>query len=106
MIDEDEPQKAVGTEIKWYLKECLTQRILKEKSKKRSKISKPLTRTETCESFSTSFFPPQVPKDDADIDEGVAEELKNLKKQEYDIGSTIRYRITPHAVSWFMGEAS
>ncbi|PIN22290.1 hypothetical protein CDL12_05011 [Handroanthus impetiginosus] len=34
-----------------------------------------------------------------------AEELQNLMEQDYDIGSTIRDKIIPHAVSWFTGEA-
>ncbi|KAM5583688.1 putative disease resistance protein [Rosa sericea] len=105
MIAEDEPQKAVGTEIEWYPAKCLTKRILKEKSKKGLKNSKPLTRTESCESFFNFFSPPQLPEDDADVDEDVAAELKNLKKQDYVIGSIVRYKIIPHAVSWFTGEA-
>ncbi|XP_010420030.2 PREDICTED: nucleosome assembly protein 1;3-like [Camelina sativa] len=35
----------------------------------------------------------------------LAEELQNLMEQDYDIGSTIREKIIPHAVSWFTGEA-
>ncbi|XP_021896801.1 nucleosome assembly protein 1;3 [Carica papaya] len=34
-----------------------------------------------------------------------AEELQNQMEQDYDIGSTIRDKIIPHAVSWFTGEA-
>ncbi|XP_062017115.1 probable disease resistance protein At4g27220 [Rosa rugosa] len=97
---EDEPQKAVGTEIEWYPAKCLTKRILKG-----LKNSKPLTRTESCKSFFNFFSPPHLPEDDADVDEDVAAELKNLKKQDYVIGSIVRYKIIPHAVSWFTGEA-
>ncbi|XWS17418.1 hypothetical protein CRYUN_Cryun33cG0065600 [Craigia yunnanensis] len=107
MIDEDEPilEKAIGTEIEWYPGKCLTQKLLKKKPKKGSKNAKPITKTEDCESFFNFFNPPQVPDDDEDIDEDTAEELQNQMEQDYDIGSTIRDKIIPHAVSWFTGEA-
>ncbi|KAL8463959.1 hypothetical protein ACS0TY_033776 [Phlomoides rotata] len=108
MIDEDEPilEKAIGTEIEWHPGKCLTQKVLKKKPKKGSKNSKPITKTEQCESFFNFFSPPQVPDEDDDIDEDAAEELQNLMEQDYDIGSTIRDKIIPHAVSWFTGEAA
>ncbi|XP_027333923.1 nucleosome assembly protein 1;3-like isoform X4 [Abrus precatorius] len=107
MIDEDEPilEKAIGTEIQWHPGKCLTQKLLKKKPKKGSKNAKPITKTENCESFFNFFNPPQVPDDDEDIDEDMAEELQNQMEQDYDIGSTIRDKIIPHAVSWFTGEA-
>ncbi|CAN6987567.1 unnamed protein product [Brassica rapa subsp. trilocularis] len=106
MIDEDEPllEKAIGTEIDWYPGKCLTQKILKKKPKKGSN-SKPITKMEDCESFFNFFNPPEVPEEDEDIDEDKAEELQNLMEQDYDIGSAIREKIIPHAVSWFTGEA-
>ncbi|KAL3825297.1 hypothetical protein ACJIZ3_021326 [Penstemon smallii] len=108
MIDEDEPilEKALGTEIEWYPGKCLTQKVLKKKPKKGSKNAKPITKTEQCESFFNFFSPPQVPEEDDDIDEDAAEELQNLMEQDYDVGSTIRDKIIPHAVSWFTGEAA
>ncbi|KAA8534828.1 hypothetical protein F0562_029730 [Nyssa sinensis] len=108
MIDEDEPilEKAIGTEIEWYPGKCLTQKLLKKKPKKGSKNAKPITKTENCESFFNFFNPPRVPEDDEDIDEDAAEELQNRMEQDYDIGSTIRDKIIPHAVSWFTGEAA
>ncbi|KAK4760787.1 hypothetical protein SAY87_005680 [Trapa incisa] len=107
MIDEDEPvlEKAIGTVIEWHPGKCLTQKILKKKPKKGSKNAKPITKTEDCDSFFNFFSPPEVPEDDEDIDEDTAEELQNLMEQDYDIGSTIRDKIIPHAVSWYTGEA-
>ncbi|XP_059640053.1 nucleosome assembly protein 1;4-like [Cornus florida] len=107
MIDDDEPilEKAIGTEIEWHPGKCLTHKILKKKPKKGSKNAKPITKTENCESFFNFFNPPQVPEDEDDIDEDTAEELQNQMEQDYDIGSTIRDKIIPHAVSWFTGEA-
>ncbi|XP_030967748.1 nucleosome assembly protein 1;4-like [Quercus lobata] len=107
MIDEDDPilEKAIGTEIEWYPGKSLTHKILKKKPKKGSKNAKPITKTENCPSFFSFFSPPQVPEDDDDIDEDIAEELQSQMEQDYDIGSTIRDKIIPHAVSWFTGEA-
>ncbi|XP_010242237.1 PREDICTED: nucleosome assembly protein 1;4 isoform X2 [Nelumbo nucifera] len=107
MIEEDEPilEKAIGTEIEWYPGKSLTQKLLKKKPKKGSKNAKPITKTEKCESFFNFFDPPQVPENDDDIDEDTAEELQSQMEQDYDIGSTIRDKIIPHAVSWFTGEA-
>lgn len=107
MIDDEEPilEKAIGTEIEWLPGKCLTKKVLKKKPKKGSKNAKPITKTEDCESFFNFFDPPQVPEEDEDIDEDAAEELQNLMEQDYDIGSTIRDKIIPHAVSWFTGEA-
>ncbi|GMH17596.1 hypothetical protein Nepgr_019437 [Nepenthes gracilis] len=108
MIDEDEPilEKAIGTEIEWYPGKCLTQKLLKKKPRKGSKNAKPITKTENCESFFNFFNPPQVPDDDEDLDDDTAEELQNQMEQDYEVGSTIRDKIIPHAVSWFTGEAA
>ncbi|KAL1547777.1 Nucleosome assembly protein 1 [Salvia divinorum] len=108
MIDEDEPilEKAIGTEIEWLPGKCLTQKILKKKPKKGSQNTKPITKTEQCESFFNFFSPPQVPDDEDDIDDDAAEELQSLMEQDYDVGSTIRDKIIPRAVSWFTGEAA
>ncbi|CAN0901284.1 Nucleosome assembly protein 1;2 [Linum grandiflorum] len=107
MIDEDDPilEKATGTEIEWFPGKCLTQKILKKKPKKGSKNGKTITKTEDCQSFFNFFNPPQVPEDDTELDEDTAEELQNQMEQDYDIGSTIRDKIIPHAVSWYTGEA-
>ncbi|KAK9026971.1 hypothetical protein V6N11_066822 [Hibiscus sabdariffa] len=96
MIDEDDPvlEKTIGTEIEWYPGKCLTQKVIKK----------------DCQSFFNFFDPPHVPDDDDDDDEDIgeytAEELQSLMEQDYDIGSTIRDQIIPHAVSWFTGEAA
>ncbi|KAL9265149.1 hypothetical protein AKJ16_DCAP17862 [Drosera capensis] len=109
MIDEDEPilEKAIGTEIEWYPGKSLMQKVLRKKPKKGSKNTKSvITKTEKCESFFNFFNPPQIPEDEEDLDEDTAEELQTQMEQDYEIGSTIREKIIPHAVSWFTGEAA
>lgn len=107
MIDDSEPilERAIGTEIDWYPGKNLTQKLMKKKPKKGAKNAKPVTKTEQCESFFNFFSPPQVPDDEEELDEETAESLQDLMEQDYDIGSTIRDKIIPHAVSWFTGEA-
>ncbi|XP_022715144.1 nucleosome assembly protein 1;4-like [Durio zibethinus] len=105
--DENEPilEKAIGTKIEWYPGKCLTQKVLKKKPKKGSRSVKPIIKTENCESFFNFFNPPQIPDDDYDIDDELAEELQDRMEHDYNIGSAIRDKLIPHAVSWFTGEA-
>ncbi|KAK4366263.1 hypothetical protein RND71_014143 [Anisodus tanguticus] len=107
MISEDEHilENAIGTEIEWFPGKTLTQKILKKKPKKGSNVTKPITKTEECESFFHFFDPPQLPEDAEELDEETAELLQGQMEQDYEIGSTIREKIIPHAVSWFTGEA-
>jgi nucleosome assembly protein 1-like 1 len=87
MIDDDEPilERAVGTEIEWNPTKNLTQKVMKKKPKKGAKTTKPITKTEPCESFFNFFSPPQVPDDD-DIDQETAETLQELMEQDYEVG--------------------
>ncbi|XP_020098493.1 nucleosome assembly protein 1;1-like isoform X2 [Ananas comosus] len=107
MVDEDEPilERAIGTEIEWFPGKCLTKKVLKKKPKKGSKNAKTITKIESCESFFNFFNPPQVPDDEDELDDDTADQLQNQMEQDYEIGSTVREKIIPHAVSWFTGEA-
>nr|GME11957.1 nucleosome assembly protein 1;4-like [Ipomoea batatas] len=107
MISEEEHilEKAIGTEIQWLPGKNLTHKILKKKPKKGSKDTKPITKVENCESFFLFFDPPQLPEDEEELEEETAELLQCQMEQDYEIGSTIREKIIPHAVSWFTGEA-
>lgn len=73
------------TEIEWAAGKNLTQKVMKKKPKKGAKNTKPVTKTEECESFFNFFTPPQVPEDD-DIDQDTAEQLQDSMEQDYDIG--------------------
>lgn len=72
-------------EIEWAAGKNLTQKVMKKKPKKGAKNTKPVTKTEQCESFFNFFTPPQVPEDD-DIDQETAEQLQDSMEQDYDIG--------------------
>nr|XP_011460162.1 PREDICTED: nucleosome assembly protein 1;3-like [Fragaria vesca subsp. vesca]XP_011460163.1 PREDICTED: nucleosome assembly protein 1;3-like [Fragaria vesca subsp. vesca]XP_011460164.1 PREDICTED: nucleosome assembly protein 1;3-like [Fragaria vesca subsp. vesca] len=79
LLDEDETilHKALGTEIEWYAGNCLTRE---------------------CESFFNFFNPVR-------INEKAREELVEVMRRDYYIGSTIRNEIIPRAVLWYLGEA-
>lgn len=57
------------TKIEWFPGKSLTQKILKKKPKKGSNDTKPIIKTEECESFFHFFDPPQLPEDAEEIDE-------------------------------------
>ncbi|GMI94891.1 NUCLEOSOME/CHROMATIN ASSEMBLY FACTOR GROUP A 03, NUCLEOSOME/CHROMATIN ASSEMBLY FACTOR GROUP A3 [Hibiscus trionum] len=103
MIDVGIPvlDKVIGTEIEWYPGKCLTHKVLEKKPMEGSKNAEPITKAEDSESFFHFFNSIEVP----DVDEDIAEQLQNLMEEDYDVASTIRHKIIPHAVSWFTGEA-
>ncbi|KAE8657491.1 Nucleosome assembly protein 1 [Hibiscus syriacus] len=86
--DENDPilEKAIGMKIEWYTGKCLTQKVLKKKPKKGSKNAKSITKTENCGSFLNFFNPPQIPDDDGDIDDDLAEELQDRMEHDCNIG--------------------
>ncbi|XP_065868278.1 nucleosome assembly protein 1;4 isoform X2 [Euphorbia lathyris] len=96
-------EKTIGTVIEWYPGKCLTKKVLKKKPKKGSKNAKPITKTENCPSFFNFFNTHSVSEDEDDLD--AIEEIKDTMEQDFDIGTAIRDKIIPHAVSWFTGEA-
>lgn len=106
MIGDDEPllEKAIGTDIEWYPGKCLTRKTFKKRQNKELKIAKREI-IEDIESFFNFFKPPQVPEDDGyDLDSDAVEKLQNQMEQDFEIGSIIRNRVIPHAVSFFTGE--
>ncbi|KMZ58994.1 Nucleosome assembly protein 1-like protein 1 [Zostera marina] len=101
IVDDDELNLVIGTEIEWFPGKNLTQKLLKKKIKKGSKNTKPITKIEKCESFFNFFNTHKRPSGDKYIDAQLQDEME----QDFDIGSTFRDEIIPHAVSWFTGEA-
>lgn len=101
VVDDDELNLVVGTEIEWFPGKILTQKLLKKKIKQGSKNTKPIIKTEKCESFFNFFKHRKRPSGDEYIDVQLQDEME----QDFDIGSIFRDEIIPHAVSWFTGEA-
>lgn len=57
------------TDIEWFPGKNLTVKILKKKPKKGAKNTKPITKTEPCDSFFNFFSPPAVPTEEEELEE-------------------------------------
>ncbi|XP_045791360.1 nucleosome assembly protein 1;2-like [Trifolium pratense] len=95
-------ENAIGTEIDWLTEK----KVIKKKARIGSNSAKPINKIETCESFFNFFDPPEIPENHLNIGEEAVKELQKEMEHDYEIGSEIRDKIIPHAVSWFTGKAA
>jgi len=105
-LDEDgDPIGAEGCEIAWKQGKNLTVKL--KKKKKAGKKGPAITKTEPCETFFAWFSPPQIPdeEEEEEMDEQAQEELEEALEEDFDQGMTLKDKIIPHAVMWFVGEA-
>ncbi|KAI3873442.1 hypothetical protein MKW98_008094 [Papaver atlanticum] len=102
VIDDEEPilEKVIGTAIEWNCGKNLTEKPVGMKRKRGS--NEGTIHVQYCKSF-FNFFNSEY---DYEVDEEAAKEIQEKMAQDYDIGSTIRDKIIPNAVSWFTGEAT
>ncbi|KAJ7373552.1 Nucleosome assembly protein 1-like 1 [Desmophyllum pertusum] len=111
--DEDDPFSFEGPEIistsgchiEWKKGKNVTQKVVKKKQKKKGSGGRGQTRfvskTIKNDSFFNFFAPPEVPEDEADMDE----ETEALLSADFEIGHFFRERVIPKAVLYFTGEA-
>ncbi|XP_067044326.1 nucleosome assembly protein 1-like 1 [Acropora muricata] len=111
--DEDDPfafegpeiVSASGCHIDWKKGKNVTQKVVKKKQKRKGSPGRGQTRfiskTVKNDSFFNFFSPPDVPDDEADLDE----ETEALLAADFEIGHFFRERIVPKAVLYFTGEA-
>lgn len=111
--DEDDPfafegpeiVSAAGCHIDWKKGKNVTQKVVKKKQKRKGSPGRGQTRfvskTVKNDSFFNFFSPPEVPDDEADLDE----ETEALLAADFEIGHFFRERIVPKAVLYFTGEA-
>lgn len=98
-------EKSEGTKIAWHPGKDVTVKIMKKKPKKGKANAAPQTKTEKVESFFNFFDPPQLPDEDVEVDEETIDELQAEIEGDYEVGATIREKLIPNAVSWYIGEA-
>eukprot|EP00824_Muranothrix_gubernata_P026411 TRINITY_DN925_c0_g1_i2.p1 TRINITY_DN925_c0_g1~~TRINITY_DN925_c0_g1_i2.p1 ORF type:complete len:454 (-),score=143.83 TRINITY_DN925_c0_g1_i2:47-1387(-) len=104
--DDDVLERAEGTKIDWKPGKNLTVKLLKKKQRgKGSKHTRTVTKEEPCDSFFNFFYPPEVPDDDAELDDDEHEALQDMMEADYDIGFTLKSKVIPEAIDWFTGEA-
>merc|ERR1712032_1363103 len=83
----------------------LTTKVMKRKAKKACPSRKAQIKVEKVPSFFHFFSPPDVPEDEDELDEEEAEELQDAMEADFEMGLVFRYKIVPHAVDWFTGDA-
>ena len=110
MVDDEDPilEFSKGSEIDWLPGKNLCVKVMRRKANAKGgkKSNKPATKTERTESFFNFFSPPEIPDEDAELEEEEMEQLQDAMEMDYEIGSIIRDKIVPDAVSWFTGDAN
>ena len=110
MVDDEDPilEFSEGTEIDWLAGKNLCVKVMRRKASAKGgkKPNKPATKTERTDSFFNFFSPPEIPDEDAELDENELEQLQDAMEMDYEIGSIIKDKIVTDAVSWFTGEAN
>nr|PNR52448.1 hypothetical protein PHYPA_008822 [Physcomitrium patens] len=74
--------------IEWNVGKNLTEKVMKKKAKKGAKNTKPVAKTEQCESFFNFFSPPRLLPEDDVIDQE-AGQLQDSVLNDYDIGGAL-----------------
>lgn len=93
---------AEGCKIDWKKGKNITQKVVKKKQRHKGKgQTRFINKTVKNDSFFNFFAPPEVPEDDADMDEDV----EALLAADFEIGHFIRERLVPKGVLYFTGEA-
>ena len=111
MVDDEDPilEFSQGTEIDWLPGKNLCVKVMRRKASAKKggkKSNKPDTKTERTDSFFNFFSPPDVPDEDAQLEEEELEQLQDAMEMDYEIGSIIKDKIILDAVSWFTGSAN
>uniref|UniRef100_H2Z197 Nucleosome assembly protein 1-like 1 n=1 Tax=Ciona savignyi TaxID=51511 RepID=H2Z197_CIOSA len=91
-----------GCKIDWAKGKNVTVKTIQKKQKHKGRGTvRTVKKQVSNDSFFNFFNPPDVPEDDADMDE----ETENLLARDFEIGHLIRERVVPRAVLYFTGEA-
>jgi len=108
-IDGDEPfafegpeiYKCLGCNINWKPGKNLTVKTIKKKQKHKARGAvRTITKQVPNDSFFNFFNPPEVPEDEAKLDE----ESQNILATDFEIGHFLRARIIPRAVLFYTGD--
>ncbi|CDJ57549.1 nucleosome assembly protein, putative [Eimeria maxima] len=99
--------KCISNKIEWYKEKDITKKIIIRKQRnKKTKQIRTITETVNNNSFFNLFNCHDIPSDDKlqQMDEKEVEELQMVVEADYDIGITIRDKIIPRAVEWYLGQ--
>ncbi|KAL8444132.1 hypothetical protein Emag_005646 [Eimeria magna] len=96
-----------STQIKWRPDKDVTKKtVIRKQRNRKTKQTRTVAETVDANSFFNLFVDHEVPSDDKleQMEEKEVEELQMVVEADYDIGITIRDKIIPRAVDWFLGQ--
>lgn len=96
-----------STQIQWRPEKDVTKRtVIRKQRNRKTKQTRTVAETVDANSFFNLFVDHEVPSDDKleQMEEKEVEELQMVVEADYDIGITIRDKIIPRAVDWFLGQ--
>lgn len=96
-----------STPVLWAPDKDVTKKVLVRKQRnKKTKETRVITETVDANSFFNLFIDHEIPSDERleQMREREVEELQMVVEADYDVGITIRDKIIPRAVDWFLGQ--
>ena len=106
MIDENEPERTEGTEIKWKEGKDITKKTIQKKQKnKKTGKTRTVTKTVDAESFFNFFktINPQAEAGDGEEEGGEEDELLERLQINFDIAATIQEEIISYHLEYYLG---
>jgi nucleosome assembly protein 1-like 1 len=103
MIDQGEPEKTEGTEIKWKEGKDITKKTVQKKQKnKKTGKTRTVTKTVDAESFFNFFKSIQPGEGEGDDEEEGDEDIERIQIN-FEIGSTIQEEIMSYHLEYYLG---
>lgn len=96
-----------STQIEWAKDKDVTKKtVLRKQRNRKTKQTRTVAETVDANSFFNLFVDHEIPSDEKleQMEEKEVEELQMVVEADYDIGITIRDKIIPRAVDWFLGQ--
>lgn len=95
-----------GTHIDWYPDKCVTKKtIVRRQRNRRTNQTRTVSQVVQKNSFFNFFISHAIPSREEleEMDSSDVQDLDIIVEAEFDMGSTIRDKIIPHAVGWYLG---
>ncbi|OEH76253.1 nucleosome assembly protein [Cyclospora cayetanensis] len=96
-----------STPIEWLEGKDVTKKtVIRKQRNRKTKQTRTVAETVDANSFFNLFVDHEIPSDEKleQMEEKEVEELQMVVEADYDIGITIRDKIIPRAVDWFLGQ--
>lgn len=99
--------KTRSTQIDWYPDKNVTKKVLlRNQRNRKTKQTRTIAETVDASSFFNIFVDHDIPSDEKleQMNDKQVHELQMVVEADYDVGITIRDKIIPRAVEWFLGQ--